>query len=212
MMSAQSVRELDHPLVRHHLSVLRSVDSDSEQFRSQIDRLAILLAIEATGDLKTTAVEVATPLEVIRGQRLSQTLAVVPILRAGLGLVNPLLNMLPEAQVWHLGMYRDEATAQPVEYYCKLPQQNAAEVAIVLDPMLATGGSIRAAIAALQRWGVPDIRVLSVIASPEGIEAVQTQFPEVKIFVCRIDRELDARKFILPGLGDAGDRLFNTAP
>ena len=212
MKPAPSVCELDHPLVRHHLSVLRSVDCDSEQFRSQIDRLAILLATEATRDLHTVKTEVVTPLETIGGERLSQKLALVPILRAGLGLVTPLLNMLPEAQVWHLGMYRDEATAQPVEYYCKLPTQNAADVAIVLDPMLATGGSIRAAIGALRRWGVPDIRVLSVIASPEGIEAVAAQFPEVRIFVCRVDRELNARKFILPGLGDAGDRLFNTAP
>ena len=141
---------------------------------------------------------------------MAQRIGIVPILRAGLGLVEPVLQLLPDAAVWHLGMYRDETTAMPVEYYCKLPSGNAVDVGLVLDPMLATGGSIKAAVVALKRWGVQDIRVLSVIAARPGVEQFHHDFPEVKVFVVAIDEELKSHKFIVPGLGDAGDRMFNT--
>jgi uracil phosphoribosyltransferase len=170
----------------------------------------MLLAVRATDDLQLAPVAVETPLTGMEGKKLDQRIAIVPILRAGLGLVEPVLQLLPDAAVWHLGMYRDEATAQPVEYYCKLPDGNAVDVGLVLDPMLATGGSIKAAVVALKRWGVQDIRVLSVIAAKPGIEEFQKEFPEVKVFVASIDPVLNSHKFIVPGLGDAGDRMFNT--
>ncbi len=210
MTQTENLHELDHPLVRCHMAVLRDCQSTSEQFRHQIDRLATFLAIEATRDLATVPIRVQTPLTETEGHQLAHSIALIPILRAGLGLINPVQTILPQAQVWHLGMYRDEKTAEPVEYYCKLPEDRAADVAIVLDPMLATGGSVRAAISTLQRWGTKDIRVMSVLAAPEGIEAVHSEFPNVKIYICKVDKCLDDRKFIIPGLGDAGDRMFNT--
>ena len=206
----QNVFELTHPLAIHHLSVLRDVRTTPAQFRTQIHLLAMLLAVRATNDLNLEPCEVETPLTKMNGRRMAQRIGIVPILRAGLGLVEPVLQLIPEAAVWHLGMYRDEATAQPVEYYCKLPVGNPVDVGLVLDPMLATGGSIRAAVLALKRWGVPDIRVLSVLAAKQGVEQFHHDFPEVKIFVAGIDPELNTHKFIVPGLGDAGDRMFNT--
>jgi uracil phosphoribosyltransferase len=172
----------------------------------------MLLAVKATEDLDLEPVAVTTPLTRMEGKKLSGTTAIVPILRAGLGLVEPVLELLPDAQVWHLGMYRDEATAMPVEYYSKLPTINPAKVGFVLDPMLATGGSVRAAVAALKRWGVPDVRVLSVIAAREGIERFHAEHPDVRVYVAAVDEELNPHKFIVPGLGDAGDRMFNTLP
>ncbi|MEQ1828352.1 MAG: uracil phosphoribosyltransferase [Pirellula sp.] len=206
----KNVIELDHPLAAHHLSILRDVSSSPSQFRIQIHLLSMLLAVRATEDLLLTETLVTTPLTEMQGKRLTQTIGIVPILRAGLGLVEPVLQLLPQAAVWHLGMYRDEATAQPVEYYCKLPDGNAVDVGLVLDPMLATGGSIKAAVVALKRWGVQDIRVLSVIAARPGVEQFEREFPDVKVYVACIDPELNAHKFIVPGLGDAGDRMFNT--
>lgn len=170
----------------------------------------MLLAVEISRDLALENWEVTTPLTKMQGQRLAGRVALVPILRAGLGLVDPILQLLPEAEVWHLGMYRDEATSTPVEYYCKLPEANAPQVAIVLDPMLATGGSIRMAVSALVRWGVPDIRVLSVIGTQVGIDRLLEQFPGVRIWLAKIDEGLNSHQFIVPGLGDAGDRIFNT--
>jgi uracil phosphoribosyltransferase len=134
----------------------------------------------------------------------------VPILRAGLGLVDPILNLIPTAEVWHLGLYRDEETALPVEYYSKLPESRPVDVALQIDPMIATGGSAVAALGALQRWGVKQVKLLAVIASREGVAAVQREFPETQIYVCVVDPELNSRKYIVPGLGDAGDRFFNT--
>lgn len=201
---------LNHPLVEHHLSILRAKDTPPSLFRYQIERLSMLLAYKVTESLPTQSMPIETPVAWMETQRLAARVALVPILRAGLGLVDPLLNLLPDAEVWHLGMYRDEATAKPVEYYCKLPEGGATDIAIVLDPMLATGGSTRMAIMTLKRWGVQDIRVFSVIAAQPGIDAVQAEFPEVSIFVCTVDPELNSHKFIVPGLGDAGDRIFNT--
>ena len=204
------VVEVIHPLVDHHLTILRDRNTPPALFRQQTHRLATLLAYAATADLPVRGKRIETPLVEMEGQEIASRIAIVPILRAGLGLVDPLQDLLPEAEVWHLGMYRDEATATPVEYYCKLPQDDPSDVAFVLDPMLATGGSVVSALEALQRWGCPDIRVLSVIASRPGIERMQAEFPSVRVYVAAIDPELNEDKFIVPGLGDAGDRIFNT--
>jgi uracil phosphoribosyltransferase len=205
-----SVIEVSHPLVKHHLACLRDRHTPPAEFRHLAQRLSVLLAYEATKDLTLAPREIATPLTPMVAHRLNQRVGLVPILRAGLGMVDPILNLIPTAEVWHLGLYRDETTARPVEYYSKLPATEPVDVAMVIDPMLATGGSITAALGALARWGVKQSRVLSIIASRAGIEAVQEKFPAASIYVCAIDPELDASKFIVPGLGDAGDRIFNT--
>lgn len=180
------------------------------EFRASLRRLATLLAYEATSDLTMKSVTIHTPMASMNGEELNGKIGLVPILRAGLGMLDPVLDLIPSAEVWHLGLYRDEATARPVEYYCKIPKSEPVDVGIVLDPMLATGGSATLAIDVLQRWGISSIRLLSVIAAREGIENITRQFPNVRIYVCAIDTQLNARKFIVPGLGDAGDRIFNT--
>lgn len=202
--------ELNHPLVKHHLSILRDSSTPPWLFRQQVHRLATLLAFAATEDLPLQPRMVSTPLTDLKGHQLSSRIALVPILRAGLGLVDPLQSLIPEAEVWHLGMYRDEITSRPVEYYCKLPTDDPCDVGFVLDPMLATGGSLLSAIEALMRWGCPDIRVLSVIASQPGVDRLKEEYPQVRLFVCAVDPTLNDRNFIVPGLGDAGDRIFNT--
>lgn len=199
-----------HPLVAQHLSQLRSTSTSPAEFRQLVQRLATLLAYEATNDLELTPVRVETPLTAMTGHRLNQRIGLTPILRAGLGMVDPVLNLIPSAEVWHLGLYRDEVTAQPVEYYSKLPPGDPVDVALVLDPMLATGGSAVAALAALKSWGVGRLKLLSIIAAQEGIRHVRAEFPDTQLYVCAIDPELDSSKFIVPGLGDAGDRIFNT--
>ena len=204
------VVELSHPLVQHHLAQLRSVDTSPEEFRRLVSRLATMLAYQATSDLGLKPTTLQTPLEETTGARLSQSIGLVPILRAGLGMVDPLLELLPMAEVWHLGMYRDEETATPVEYYSKIGGHPPVDVALVLDPMLATGGSAVAALETMARWGVPRRKLLSIIAAPEGVDVVREQCPDVEIHVCVIDQCLNDVKFIVPGLGDAGDRIFNT--
>jgi len=204
------VVQVRHPLVQHHLAQLREQSTPPAEFRRLVQRLAALLAYEATQDLPVRDMVVRTPLAEAKGHALVPTIGLVPILRAGLGMVDPILDLLPMAEVWHLGLYRDEATARPVEYYSKLPRTRPVDVALVLDPMLATGGSICAVLAALARWGVPRLKVLSIIGSQTGVDAVAREFPAASIYVCAVDAELDARKFIVPGLGDAGDRTFNT--
>ena len=204
------VVEVSHPLIKHHLTRLRDKHTPPTEFRQLVQRLSVLLAYEATSDLALRTTEIETPLTRIRGQGLAQRIGLIPILRAGLGMVDPILNLIPSAEVWHLGLYRDEETARPVEYYSKLPHSEPVDVALVVDPMLATGGSATAALASLARWGVKRIKVLSIIASKVGIDAVRREFPAAEIYVCAIDPELDTRKFIVPGLGDAGDRIFNT--
>lgn len=201
---------LSHPLVRHHLTILRDRRTPPALFRAQTRRLAMLLGAAATADLPLSDLSVSTPITDYVGSQIAVRIALVPILRAGLGLVEPLQDLLPEAEVWHLGMYRDEKTSQPVEYYCKLRADNPCDVGMVLDPMLATGGSVLSAIETLKRWGCPDIRVLSVIASQAGIDRLTREHPDVKLYVCAIDPQLNDRNFIVPGLGDAGDRIFNT--
>ena len=199
-----------HPLVQHHLAQLRSADTPPAEFRRLVHRLAALLAYEATGDLLLGPVRIRTPLVETLCHRVAGRVGLIPILRAGLGMVDPVLEFLPDAEVWHLGLYRDEATATPVEYYSKLPSSNPVDVALVLDPMLATGGSISVALATLRRWGVPRLKVVSLIASRQGVESLQEQFPDVQIYVGAVDPILNDHKFIVPGLGDAGDRIFNT--
>lgn len=205
-----NVHVIDHPLVKHHLTRLRDAGTPPSVFREQVHRLTELLTYEATKDLELEQVIVETPMESSEGYRLKGRIGLVPILRAGLGMVDPVLAMLPSAEVWHLGFYRDEATLRPVEYYSKLPEADPVDTAMIIDPMLATGGSALAAIEAVKAWGARELRLLCMIAAPEGIVSVHQRFPDVPIFVCAVDRQLNDHGFILPGLGDAGDRIFNT--
>lgn len=204
------VFEVAHPLIEHHLTRLRDRSTPPAEFRALVQRLATLLAYEATKDLELKPHAVQTPLCEHVGRELAERVGLIPILRAGLGMIDPVLELIPMAEVWHLGVYRDEATARPVEYYSRIPATGPVDVALILDPMLATGGSAVAALASLREWEVPVVKLLSIIASREGIETVIQQFPETQIYVCAIDPELNDRKFIVPGLGDAGDRIFNT--
>lgn len=204
------VCEVHHPLIRHHLTRLRNRTTAPIEFRNLIRRLAVLLAYEATQDLETAPVSVETPMVKAEGCALRPSIGLVPILRAGLGMVDAVLDLIPDAEVWHLGLYRDEKTARPVEYYSKLPHSQPVDVALVLDPMLATGGSALAAIRTLQDWGVPRIKLLSIIASRDGIAEVTAHDSNTQIYITVVDPELDNQKFIIPGLGDAGDRIFNT--
>ena len=208
-MSAINV--VEHPLVKHHLARLRDTETSPTEFRVLVQRLAVLLAYEATQDLAVAEIEIQTPIERTVGHRLVQRIGLVPILRAGLGMVDPILNLIPDAEVWHLGLYRDEATSLPVEYYSKLPPGRPVDMALVVDPMLATGGSAVSALETLRKWGVQQTRLLSIIAAPEGIQEVASCFPETPVYVCAVDTRLNDRHFIVPGLGDAGDRIFNTA-
>jgi uracil phosphoribosyltransferase len=204
------VFEVRHPLIACHLTRLRDKTTPPTEFRQLVNRLASLLAYEATKDLRAEAIRVETPLTVTDGCRLAQRIGLIPILRAGLAMVDPVLELIPTAEVWHLGLYRDEETAQPVQYYSKLPPGRPVDVALILDPMLATGGSVVAALSTLRDWGVPHVKLLSLIAAEEGVKRVEVEFPDSQIYVCQIDPDLNDRKFIVPGLGDAGDRIFNT--
>lgn len=209
-MASKRLKHVDHPLVQHHLGKLRDESTSPVEFRALSHIIATILASAATEDLELADTTVRTPVAEAPAKVLSQTIALVPILRAGLGLVDPLLNVIPTAEVWHLGLFRDEATAKPVEYYRKLPPTGPSDVALVLDPMLATGGSACLALDVLRQWGVPKTKLVVLIASPEGIAAVHDQFPEAEIVTASIDECLNDKKYIVPGLGDAGDRLFNT--
>lgn len=201
---------IEHPLVDCHLTVLRDKNTSSSEFRSAINRLSTLLAYSATHDLQTTEKPIETPIQKMLGRQLLHRIGLVPILRAGIGMVEVMLDMIPTSEVWHLGLYRDEQTAEPVRYYSKLPEKAPVDVAFVLDPMLATGGSAVMACNALKKWGVPLIKMLSIISAPEGIQRLQEECPDVEIHTCQIDLMLNEDKFIVPGLGDAGDRIFNT--
>jgi uracil phosphoribosyltransferase len=204
-----AVVEIRHPLVQHHLYRLRDANTPSAEFRRLTRRLSILLAYEATKDLDLTETTVKTPLTTTTARVLAQRIGLVPILRAGLGMVDPVLELIPDAEVWHLGFYRDEKTLRPVEYYKKLPADSAVDVALVLDPMLATGGSAVAALEAVHSWGARKTKLLSMIAAPEGLRVVRKAFPDTQIYVCAIDDHLNDHGYIVPGLGDAGDRTFN---
>ena len=199
-----------HPLVLHKLSVLRSVDTDHRSFRELVRELALLLCYEATRDLNLIPQKVVTPMGEAEGYRTEDTIGLVPILRAGLGLVDGVMELLPSVQVWHIGLYRDEETLRPVEYYNKLPTAPTVNVCLVLDPMLATGGSAVATVDILKNWGVERIKYLGLIAAPEGVDRLNTAHPDVPIHVAAVDERLNDVGFIVPGLGDAGDRQFGT--
>lgn len=204
------LRELQHPLAQHFLGLLRHRETRPADFRRHAEVLATLLAVEATRDLPLRAVVVPTPMETMACRELAARIVLVPVLRAGLGLLEPFSRLLPDAEIRHLGVYRDEATGRPVSYYQRVPAFNPPDVAFVLDPMLATGGSAVHAIETLQKWGVPNILLLTLIAAPEGLQDVLNRCSVVRILTAVIDRELNGQRYILPGLGDAGDRLFNT--
>lgn len=205
------VTVLDHPLIKHKVSILRDVNTGTNEFRQIVSEISMLMAFEVTRDLPLEEIEVETPLEKCTGYRLSgKKLGLVPILRAGLGMVDGMLSILPSAKVGHIGLYRDPETLQPVEYYLKLPTDIKDRDIFLLDPMLATGGSSIDAIDSLKKHGVKSIRLINLIAAPEGVEAVKKAHPDVDIYVAALDRELNDHAYILPGLGDAGDRLFGT--
>ena len=208
-MDMKNVVPIRHPLVSHHLKQLRDQATVPQDFRRIMHRLSILLTYEATKDLLVQPAVIETPLCRTTCETLSQRVGLIPILRAGLGMVDPVLNLIPEAEVWHLGFYRDERTLKPVEYYKKLPPGDAVDVALILDPMLATGGSAIAALEAIKDWGVKKTKLLSMIAAPEGLAAVHQAFPDTVIYVCSVDSHLNEQGYIVPGLGDAGDRIFN---
>ena len=201
--------ELEHPLISHHLAILREKSTPPFLFRDQIRRLSLMLGCEATSDLPLIDCEIETPLEKAVCRKLGCRLGLVPILRAGLGMCDPMQELLPESEVWHLGFYRDETTHLPVEYYQKF-SKSPPPIAFVLDPMLATGGSACEGISMVKKWGVQTIFLLCIIAAPEGIEKVSKAHPDADIFCCAIDSHLNENAYIVPGLGDAGDRIFNT--
>lgn len=199
-----------HPLVLHKLSRLRDKNTEPKKFRELVREIAMLIAYEATADLATMPREVDTPLERMVGRELQQKIGLVPVLRAGLGMVEGFWELMPGAEVWHIGLYRDEHTLKPVEYYNKLPIEPRVSVCLILDPMLATGGSATATAEVLKRWGVTKIKYVGLIAAPEGIKAMQEAHPDIDIYVAAIDDHLNERAYIVPGLGDAGDRQFGT--
>ena len=199
-----------HPLVLHKLTALRDVNTDHRSFRYLVRELALLLCYEATQDLQLSEKTVMTPMGEAKGHKAEDSIGLVPVLRAGLGLVEGVMELLPNVQVWHIGLYRDEKTLRPVEYYNKLPTEPTVQLCLVLDPMLATGGSSVATVDILKKWGVKQIKYLGLIAAPEGIERLSTAHPDVPIHVAAIDDRLNDIGFIMPGLGDAGDRQFGT--
>lgn len=200
-----------HPLVLHKLTKLRDRRTEPKKFRELVREIGALLTYEATSDLHTTPIQIETPLESIEGRSLQHKIGLVPILRAGLGMTEGVWELMPSAEVWHIGLFRDEETLKPVEYYNKLPIEPTVSVCLILDPMLATGGSAIATVDILKEWGVEKIKFIGVIASPEGISALHNKHPDVHIHLAAIDRELNEHGYILPGLGDAGDRQFGTA-
>lgn len=200
-----------HPLIRHKLAILRDKTTEPKKFRQLIREIAMMMLIDATVDLPTVDITVETPMGRAPGQRLGARLGLVPVLRAGLGMVDGALEMAPYAQVWHIGLYRDEHTLRPVEYYNKLPVQPTVDICLVLDPMLATGGSASATIDILKRWGAKHIKYLGLIGAPEGVARLHADHPDVPIYLAALDQRLNENGYIVPGLGDAGDRQFGTA-
>lgn len=202
---------MDHPLIQHKIGIIRRKETGSKEFREMISEIAILMCYEATRDLKLSSVEIETPICKMTAMELQgKKMAIVPILRAGLGMVEGMLTMVPAAKVGHIGLYRDPDTLEPVEYYCKLPEDCAERDVFVVDPMLATGGSSSAAIRLLKEKGVRNIRFMCIIAAPEGVERMKADHPEVDIYVGALDEHLNDHGYIVPGLGDAGDRIFGT--
>jgi uracil phosphoribosyltransferase len=200
-----------HPLVAHKLTLLRAKNTEPHSFRNLVREISALLTYEATADLMIQYKQVETPLMVTTGSELVEKIGLVPILRAGLGMVEGVWELMPTSEVWHIGLYRDERTLKPVEYYNKLPVEPTVSVCLVLDPMLATGGSAVATVNILKRWGVKKIKFVGIIGAPDGIGLMQKIHPEVPIYLAAIDERLNEHGYILPGLGDAGDRQFGTA-
>lgn len=202
---------VDHPLIAHKLSMMRRTDTSTKDFRDLAEEISLLMAYEVTRDLPLHEIDIETPICKTRGYEISgRSIAVVPILRAGLGMVNGILTLVPNAKVGHIGLYRDPETHQPVEYYCKLPADATERRIIVVDPMLATGGSAIAAVQFIKDRGCKDIKLVNLIAAPEGVEAFQKAHPDVDIYVAALDEKLNEHAYIVPGLGDAGDRIFGT--
>jgi uracil phosphoribosyltransferase len=199
-----------HPAILHKLAVLRDEDTEPKKFREVVRELSWLLGYEALADAKVRSRHITTPMEEMEASELGERIGLIPILRAGLGMVDAMLELMPTAQVWHLGLFRDERTLRPVEYYNKLPDSAAVDLCLILDPMLATGGSATAAIDVLKRWGAVRIKLVNLIAAPEGVAAVHAAHPDVEIHCAALDRGLNDKGYIMPGLGDAGDRQFGT--
>ena len=202
---------LDHPLIQHKLAILRSKNTSVKEFRELVSEVSGLMCYEATRNLPTKEVEVTTPMAVAKCRRLAgKKLAIIPILRAGLGMVDAMVDLIPSAKIGHIGLYRDPETHMPVEYYCKLPEDIENRKVFVVDPMLATGGSAVAAIDFLKQHGCKSIVMMNIIGAPEGVKAVQDAHPDVDIYLAALDEKLNDHAYIIPGLGDAGDRIFGT--
>lgn len=207
----ENVFVFDHPLIQHKISLMRDKHTSTKEFRELVSETAMLMAYEVTRDLPLKEIEIETPIAIAKTKVLAgKKLAVVPILRAGLGMVDGMLNLIPMAKIGHIGLYRDPQTLEPVEYYCKLPEDVVDRDVIVLDPMLATGGSASAAVDFLKKRGIANIRFMCLIAAPEGVAALHSNHPDVPIFCAALDEKLNDHAYIIPGLGDAGDRLFGT--
>lgn len=205
-----NVFESKHPLIKHKLSRLRDKNTEPKKFRELVQEIAALMVYEATADLTVSPRVIETPLTSMTTYELQEKVGLVPILRAGLGMVEGIWELMPQAEVWHIGLYRDEQTLRPVEYYNKLPTEPTVSVCLILDPMLATGGSATATVEVLKRWGVKKIKFVGLIGAPEGIARMQTEHPDVPIYLAAIDDHLNEKGYIVPGLGDAGDRQFGT--
>ena len=205
------VHILDHPLIQHKVSILRDKNTGVKEFREVVGEIAALMCYEATRDLPLEDVTIETPIATGTFKRLSgKKLAIVPILRAGLGMVDTIIDLIPSAKVGHIGLYRDPETHNPVEYYCKMPPEISEREVLIVDPMLATGGSASAAITFLKGYGCKNIKLMNIIGCPEGIKAVTEEHPDVELYVAAVDEKLNENKYIVPGLGDAGDRIFGT--
>ncbi len=209
-MPAPTLHVSSHPAVLHKLAILRDEKTEPKKFREVVRELSWLLGYEALADMGVRPLEIRTPMETMTAHQLDVRIGLVPILRAGLGMVDAMLELMPMAQVWHLGFFRDERTLRPVEYYNKLPDSATVDLCLILDPMLATGGSATAAIEVLKKWGAVKIKLVNLIAAPEGVEAVVAAHPDVSIYCAALDRSLNEKGYIQPGLGDAGDRQFGT--
>ncbi|HET7678300.1 MAG TPA: uracil phosphoribosyltransferase [Candidatus Limnocylindrales bacterium] len=209
-LQAANLHVSSHPAVLHKLALLRQESTEPKKFRELVREISWLLGYEALADVALRDIRVRTPLEEMGGVELGDRIGLVPILRAGLGMVDAMLELMPTAQVWHLGLFRDERTLRPVEYYNKLPDSANVDLCLILDPMLATGGSATAAIEVLKRWGAVRIKLVNLIAAPEGVQAVSEAHADVAIHCAALDRQLNEKGYIMPGLGDAGDRQFGT--
>ena len=206
----EKVHIMDHPLITHKISMLRDVNTNTKDFRQLVYEIALLMGYEATKDLTLTDTEITTPLMKTTKKVLNQKVAIVPILRAGLGMVDGVLDLIPSAKVGHIGLYRDHETLKPVEYYCKLPTDIESREVIIVDPMLAIGGSSAAAITFIKQRGAKNIKLMCILAAPEGIRVLQEEHPDVELYCGAVDDKLNEKGYILPGLGDAGDRIFGT--